>query len=122
MKVVLLACLCSLIVAEAAAEEKSRWWHGTFVTAGSDPNCDANDSRINFSADEVFPYETACAIVLQTDVRDMQGVLLDIDCSYPDSSGEGQTDRIALFELDDGNVMSYSRASRQAVELQRCGL
>lgn len=66
------------------------------------------------------PWETYCKITQQVDLRDMQGVLLDIQCGFPDSESEAYNDRTVLPELSSGNVIRYSRLDKNQVELQRC--
>lgn len=121
IKIGALGLLCGLLVTPVAqAQEASTWWHGSWVNADSTQVCDANDSLTIFTATHVQPWETSCEIALQTDVRDTQGVLLDIECSFPDSPDEGFADRRVLLELSSGNMLSYSRLSKQNTELRRC--
>lgn len=120
MRLILCAVVGSMMAIPAVAQEQSTWWHGSFVNAGSTQACESNDSLTTFSATSVQPWETFCEITLQTDIRDTQGVLLDIACGFPDSPDEGFVDRRVLLELSSGNMLSYSRLSKESIELRRC--
>lgn len=120
MKPLFATTIMAVMLVSGSAAQGTAWWHGSWVNADSPQACDANDSLIIFTATEVSPWETTCAIKLQTDIRDTQGVLLDIACSYPDSPDEGFSDRRIMLELADGNMLSYSRVSKQSTILRRC--
>ena len=109
-----------VLATSASGQEQSIWWHGTFVNSDPEQVCGSSDSQVTFEPNSVYPWEENCEITLQTDIRDIAGVLLDVACFYPDSPGEGHTDRLALFELSNGNMLEYSRLSKNATELRRC--
>ena len=93
---------------------------GAYVPSASTSACDSNNDLIVYQAQSVTPFKTTCDIVKQVDLRNVLGVLLDIRCSYEDSPDEGYNDRIALLELSNGNVLSYSRLQKTYTELRRC--
>jgi hypothetical protein len=108
------------LFASCAHAQSSTWWHGRYIPSSSTLACEFDDALIAYEAKTVRPFRTNCDIVNQVDLRDMQGVLLDIRCSYEDSPDEGYNDRNALLELSNGNVLSYSRLQKTYVELRRC--
>lgn len=79
------------------------------------------DAEIVFEAEAIVPWETYCYIELVTSLRDMQGVLVDALCRFPDSADdEGYRERVALLGLNDGNMLLYSNIGNQHRVLRRC--
>jgi hypothetical protein len=116
VSVVAFAVLC----VSAQGQEASTWWHGRYVPADGNAACDSSDALVVYEAEAVVPWETYCEIAQRVEIRDMQGVLLDVECTFPDSPDEGYNDRVALLELADGNVLEYSRLGKRATILRRC--
>jgi hypothetical protein len=115
-----IAILVALLPSAVSAQDRSTWWHGRFVPADGIAACDTSDALVVYEAEAVIPWETYCETTEQVDIRDMQGVQLDISCSYPDAPDEGYNDRVALFELSNGNILEYSRLRKVSTELRRC--
>ena len=119
MRLFLVAATATLF-STCAQAQSSTWWQGAYVPSASTLACDSNDGLIVYEAQSVTPYKTNCDIAKQVDLRNMLGVLLDLRCSYEDAPDEGYNDRIALLELSNGNVLSYSRLQKTYTELRRC--
>jgi len=100
----------------AAAAQKSDWWHGSYIWEGSGSSCDSSDTLTTYRSGEVFPWETECKILQETKIRGMDGILLDLDCTYPDEPESGYRERQLLLKIDDQTVFRYPEARR----LKRC--
>lgn len=101
----------------ATAENRS-WWHGSFIFEGSGSDCDSSDTLTTYKSGEVYPWETECKIQRETKINGMDGILLDLECTFPDEPESSYKERQLLLKIDDQTIFRYPDSRR----LKRCPL
>jgi len=99
----------------------SEWWQDRFAVEGSE-TCEDNDSIQTYSPSEANAWEQSCKIVKQQKIKQMNAVILDLDCndfgeSDPDGDGMGrdigQTQlRQLIVREDDDAIRIYPDGRR----------